>query len=134
MNIEKIMEEMKMKKILKRVVKFTLNEMRKVLAILTKNRNLKTNSYLYDMAILLRNDLGVTRRNGQYVLHIGNNPICILDEKIAILVLDRDRFEKIKINIIKIGNTPRVAYKNIDTLFESKLRNGRKPTAVTIKR
>lgn len=124
-----------MKKIvLKRIAKFMLNGFRKVIAVVTKNRNLEVDSYLYDMATVLRKDLGVTRRDSQYVLHVSGKPICILNDNKAIYVLDRDRFQKIKIGLIKIGGTPKLAYKNIDSLFESKTRNGNKPVSVTIKR
>lgn len=123
-----------MKKILIRVMKFVANETRKIVAMITKNKNLEVNSYLYDMTILLKKDLGVTRRGSQYVLHVGNDPICILNRNKSIHVLDINKFQKIKINLIKIGNTPKQAYRNLDALFESKLRNGKKPISVTIHR
>lgn len=123
-----------MKKILIRVMKFVANEIRKVLAIITKNKNLEVNSYLYDMTVLLKKDLGVTRRDSQYVLHVGSTPICILNRNKSIHVLDINKFQKIKVNLIKIGGTPKQAYRNLDALFESKLRNGKKPISVTIHR
>lgn len=124
-----------MKKIvLKRIAKFMLNGFRKVIAVVTKNRNLEVDSYLYDMATVLRKDLGVTRRDSQYVLHAAGKPICILNENEPIHVLDMKRFQKIKIGLIKIGGTPKKAYQNLDSLFAAKIRNGEKPVAVTIKR
>ena len=123
-----------MKKIIIRMIKFTINEMRKIIAYITKNKNLEVNSYLYDMTALLRKDLGVTRRDSQYVLHVGNDPICILNRNKSIHVLDINKFQKIKINLIKIGNTPKQAYQNLDSLFQSKMRNGNKPISVTIHR
>ena len=123
-----------MKKIIIRMIKFTINEMRKIIAYITKNKNLDVNSYLYDMTALLRKDLGVTRRDSQYVLHVGNDPICILNRNKSIHVLDINKFQKIKINLIKIGNTPKQAYQNLDSLFQSKMRNGNKPISVTIHR
>ena len=124
-----------MKKIvLKRVVKFVLNELRKFVAVVTKNKNLEVNSYLYDMTTSLKNDLGIARRDSQYILHIGNSPICILNKSKAISVLDGKRFERVKYSLMRIGGTPKQAYQNLDSLFESKLRNGNKPIAVTIRR
>ena len=128
------MEEIKMKIIIKRMVKFVLNEVRRALAIVTKNKNLEVDSYLYDMTTLLKRDLGVTKRDSQYVMHIGNNPICILNKSKSIHVLDMNRFQKIKHSLMRIGGTPKQAYNNIDSLFESKTRNGDKPVSVTIKR
>lgn len=123
-----------MKIIIKRMVKFVLNEVRRALAIVTKNKNLEVDSYLYDMTTLLKRDLGVTKRDSQYVMHIGNNPICILNKSKSIHVLDMNRFQKIKHSLMRIGGTPKQAYNNIDSLFESKTRNGNKPVSVTIKR
>lgn len=123
-----------MKIIIKRIVKFVLNEVRRALAIVTKNKNLEVDSYLYDMTTLLKRDLGVTKRDSQYVMHIGNNPICILNKSKSIHVLDMNRFQKIKHSLMRIGGTPKQAYNNIDSLFESKTRNGNKPVSVTIKR
>ena len=124
-----------MKKIvLKRIAKFMLNGFRKVIAVVTKNRNLEVDSYLYDMATVLRKDLGVTRRGSQYVLHTAGKPICILNKCKSIYILDMKRFQKIKIGLFKIGGTPKKAYNNIDALFESKIRNGNKPVSVTIHR
>ena len=123
-----------MKKILVRIMRFVANEVRKIIAVATKNKNLETDAYLYDMATVLRKDLGVTRRNSQYILHTGSNPICILNENKAIHVIDMNRFQKIKIGLMRIGGTPKKAYDNIDELFESKKRNYNKPIAVTIKR
>ena len=124
-----------MKKIvLKRIAKFMLNGFRKVIAVVTKNRNLEVDSYLYDMTTVLRKDLGVTRRGSQYVLHTGSNPICILNENKAIHVIDMARFQKIKTGLMKIGGTPKKAYQNLDLLFESKTRHGSKPVSVTIHR
>lgn len=124
-----------MKKIMiKRVIKFLLNGLRKIVAKATKNKNLEVNSYLYDMTTSLKNDLGIARRDSQYILHIGNSPICILNKSKAISVLDGKRFERVKHSLIRIGGTPKLAYQNLDSLFESKLRNGNKPVAVTIKR
>ena len=37
-----------MKKIIIRMIKFTINEMRKIIAYITKNKNLEVNSYLYE--------------------------------------------------------------------------------------
>ena len=123
-----------MKRIIKRMVKFVLNEVRKVIALVTKNKNLETDSYLYDMSQILRKDLGVTRRGSQYVLHTAGKPICILNKCKSIYILDMKRFQKIKIGLFKIGGTPKKAYNNIDALFESKIRNGNKPVSVTIHR
>lgn len=123
-----------MKIIIKRMVKFVLNEVRRALAIVTKNKNLEVDSYLYDMTTLLKRDLGVTKRDSQYVMHIGNNPICILNKSKSIHVLDMNRFQKIKHSLMRIGGTPKQAYNNIDSLFESKTRNGNKPVSVTIHR
>ena len=123
-----------MKKILVRMMRFVANEVRKVVAVISKNKTLETDAYLYDMATVLRKDLEVTRRNSQYILHTGSNPICILNENKAIHVIDMNRFQKIKIGLMRIGGTPKKAYDNIDELFESKKRNDNKPIAVTIKR
>lgn len=123
-----------MKIIIKRMVKFVLNEVRRALAIVTKNKNLEVDSYLYDMTTLLKRDLGVTKRDSQYVMHIGNNPICILNKNKSIHVLDMNRFQKIKHSLMKIGGTPKKAYQNLDLLFESKTRHGSKPVSVTIHR
>lgn len=120
--------------IIKRIVKFTMNEMRKILAMVLKDKNLEVNSYLYDMTTSLKNDLGVIRRDSQYILHVGNNPICILNQSKSISVLDGKKFKIVKHSLMRIGNTPRAAYQNLDSLFESKISNGRKPVAVTIKR
>lgn len=123
-----------MKKILVRMMRFVANEVRKIIAVATKNKNLEIDSYLYDMATVLKRDLGVTRRGSQYVLHTGSNPICILNENKAIHVIDMARFQKIKIGLFKIGGTPKKAYQNLDLLFESKTRHGSKPVSVTIHR
>lgn len=123
-----------MKIIIKRMVKFVLNEVRRALAIVTKNKNLEVDSYLYDMTTLLKRDLGVTKRDSQYVMHIGNNPICILNKNKSIHVLDMNRFQKIKHSLMRIGGTPKKAYQNLDLLFESKTRHGSKPVSVTIHR
>lgn len=123
-----------MKRIMIRVMRFVANEMRKVIAVVTKNKNLETDSYLYDMTTLLRKDLGVTRRDSQYIIHVGKNPICIVNKNKSIHVIDMKRFQRVKHSLMRIGGTPKVAYKNIDSLFESKTRNGNKPVSVTIKR
>lgn len=122
------------KEVLKRIAKFIINEMRRGIALITKNKNLEVDSYLYDMTTSLKRDLGVTRRDSQYILHIGNSPICILNENKAIHVIDMARFQKIKIGLFKIGGTPKKAYQNLDLLFESKTRHGSKPVSVTIHR
>ena len=123
-----------MKKILVRIMRLVINEVRKVVAVVVKSKTLETDAYLYDMATALRKDLEVTRRNSQYILHTGSNPICILNENKAIHVIDMKRFQKIKIGLMRVGSTPKKAYQNIDELFESKKRNDNKPIAVTIKR
>ena len=123
-----------MKKIFMRMIKFTINEMRKILADISKNRNLKTDAYLYDMSVNLKRDLSILRRESQYILHVGNKPICIINESKAISVLDRKRFDKIKIALMKLGSTPIKAYNNIDGLFSANMFDGKKPIAVTIKR
>lgn len=123
-----------MKKVLIRAMKFIANEMRKMVALVMKNKNLETDSYLYDMTTSLRRDLGIIRRGSQYVLHAAGKPICILNKCKSVYILDMNRFQKIKHHLMRIGGTPKVAYKNIDELFESKMCNGEKPVAVTIKR
>ena len=123
-----------MKRILVRMMRLVINEVRKVVAVAVKSKTLETDAYLYDMVTVLRKDLEVTRRNSQYILHTGSNPICILNENKAIHVIDMARFQKIKIGLMRIGGTPKKAYDNIDELFESKKRNDNKPIAVTIKR
>lgn len=122
------------KVVLKRIIKYVMNGLRKVVAKIIRNKNLEVNSYLYDMTTSLKNDLGVVRRDSQYILHIGSSPICILNKSKAISVLDGKRFERVKHSLMRIGGTPKQAYQNLDSLFESKLRNGNKPVAVTIKR
>ena len=123
-----------MKKILVRMMRLVINEVRKVVGVALKNKTLETDAYLYDMTTVLRRDLGITRRESQYILHAAGKPILILNKNRPIHVLDMDRFQKIKIGLIKIGGTPKKAYQNIDELFESKKRNDNKPIAVTIKR
>lgn len=121
-------------KIIVRIVKFVQNKMRKVLAGITNNKNLKTDAYLYDMTVYLKRDLNISRRNAEYILHVGNNPICIMKKKNVIHVLDVDRFIKIKDSIKSIGSTPKEAYQNIDEYFSSKKLDNKFPIAITIKR
>ena len=69
-----------MKRILVRIMRLVINEVRKVVAVAVKSKTLETDAYLYDMVTVLRKDLEVTRRNSQYILHTGSNPICILNK------------------------------------------------------
>ena len=121
-------------KIITRIIKFVQNEIRKILADVVKNKNMKTDAYLYDMTVYLKRDLNISRRNGEYILHVGNDPICIMKKKNTIHILDMGRFIKIKDSIKRIGRTPKEAYKNIDEYFLSKELNGKFPIAITIKR
>lgn len=123
-----------MKKVIIRIVKFLANEVRKVIGVVTKNKNLETNSYLYDMCVFLKKDLYISRRDNQYIFTVNNIPICILDSTKPISILDMKKFQKVKISLMRIGKTPKIAYKNIDSLFGSRMCNGRKPIAVTIRR
>ena len=122
------------KVVLKRIVKYMLNGLRKMVAVVIKNKNLEVDSYLYDMSLILRRDLSITRCDTQYVLHVGSSSICTLNENKAIHVIDMTRFQKIKTGLMKIGGTPKKAYQNLDLLFESKTRHGSKPVSVTIHR
>ena len=127
-----------MKKIIIRAMKFVANEMRKVIGEVIKNKNLIVNSYLYDMTTTLRNDLKIIHRyEHQYVIGTEKGGIiCKINRHRPIDVLDMKRFQKIKISLMRIGETPQHAFNNIDRLFKSAedRAGGRKPVSVTIRR
>ena len=121
-------------KIIVRVMKFVQNEMRKILADVIRNKNMRTDAYLYDMTVHLKRDLNISKRNSEYILHVGNSPICIMKNKNTIHILDMDKFIKIKDTIKNIGGTPKEAYQSIDEYFSDKKLEGKFPIAITIKR
>lgn len=116
-------------------MKKLLNIIRKILANVTKNKNIKVDAYLYDMTSKLGEDITVINRyENQYIFTDGKKTIFKLNQHRTIDVLDMVKFQKIKNELKSIGGTPRHAFYNIDKLFNSKLRNGKKPIAITFKR
>ena len=108
-------------------MKKLLNIIRKILANVTKNKNIKVDAYLYDMASKLMKDVTVIHRyENQYIFTDGDKIIFKLNKHRAIDILDMKQFQKIKIELMKIGGTPQHAFYNVNKLFNSKKGHGKK--------
>ena len=108
-------------------MKKLLNRLKKILANLLGNKNLKTDAYLYDMTSKLMKDVTVIRRyENQFIFTNGSRVIFKLNRHRAIDVLDMKQFQKVKIELMKIGGTPQHAFYNINKLFNSKKGHGKK--------
>nr|DAY42323.1 MAG TPA: hypothetical protein [Caudoviricetes sp.] len=102
-------------------MKKIINQIRKILAMILRNKNLRTDAYLYDMASILGKNVTVIHRyKNQYIITDENDMIFKINRYRPIDVLDMVKFQKIKVELMKIGGTPQHAYFNIDKLFNSK--------------
>ena len=108
-------------------MKKLLNQLKKILANLLGNKNLKTDAYLYDMASKLMKDVTVIHRyENQYIVTDGDKIIFKINKNRPIDILDMQEFRKIKIELIKIGGTPQHVFYNVNKLFNSKKGHGKK--------